>query len=78
MKKWKVIIASFLMASALWIGGPLETNVKENLDYSIFELPKSGHLKQSARGENVKTLQRALNKVVSVKLVVDGVYGTKT
>ena len=78
MKKWKVIIASVLTASALWIGVPLETNAQENIDYSIFELPKSGYLKQGVRGGNVRILQRALNKAVSAKLVVDGVYGTKT
>ena len=78
MKKWKAFIASILTASVLFVGVPLEVSAQENLNYSIFDLPKSGQLKQGDRGENVKILQRALNQVVSAKLVADGVYGQKT
>ena len=78
LKKWKAITASILTASVLFMGVPSETSAQENLNYSIFELPKSGYLNQGARGENVKILQRALNKVVSAGLAVDGVYGAKT
>ena len=60
------------------VGVPLGASAQENLNYSIFDLPKSGQLKQGDRGENVKILQRALNQVVSAKLVADGVYGQKT
>ncbi|USK58298.1 peptidoglycan-binding domain-containing protein [Peribacillus asahii] len=78
MKKWKAMTASILAASVLFMGVPLETSAQETIDYSIFELPKSGYLKQGDRGENVKILQRALNEVVSAGLAVDGVYGAKT
>ena len=78
MKKWKAFIASILTASVLLVGVPLGVSAQENLNYSIFDLPKSGQLKQGDRGENVKILQRALNQVVTTKLVADGVYGQKT
>ena len=78
MKKWKAFIASILTAIVLLVGVPLGASAQENLNYSIFDLPKSGQLKQGDRGENVKILQRALNQVVSAKLVADGVYGQKT
>ena len=78
MKKWKAFIASILTATVLLVGVPLGASAQENLNYSIFDLPKSGQLKQGDRGENVKILQRALNQVVAAKLVADGVYGQKT
>ena len=60
------------------VGVPLGASAQENFELLIFDLPKSGQLKQGDRGENVKILQRALNQVVSAKLVADGVYGQKT
>lgn len=78
MKKWKYLASLILTASVLFMGVPTDTSAQERIDYSIFELPKIGYLKQGDRGENVKILQRSLNKVVSSGLAVDGIYGAKT
>ena len=78
LKKWQSFVASVVTASVLFMGVPPQISAQENLHYEIFELPKSGYLKQGARGENVKILQRALNQVFSSGLTVDGVYGKKT
>lgn len=78
MKKWKAFAAAIVTAFVLLAGGPFETSAKEILNYSIFDLPKSGYLKKGDRGENVKILQRALNETVSSNLVVDGIYGPRT
>ncbi|UZJ79481.1 peptidoglycan-binding domain-containing protein [Fictibacillus sp. KU28468] len=78
MKPWKKVTASVLTASALLMGAPSIAGAQEKPDYSIFQLPKSGVLKAGDRGENVKVLQWALNKVVDAGLKTDGIYGSKT
>ncbi|MDN4071871.1 MULTISPECIES: peptidoglycan-binding domain-containing protein [Fictibacillus] len=78
MKPWKKITVSVLTASALLMGVPSIAGAQEKPDYSIFQLPKSGVLKVGDRGENVKVLQWALNKVVNAGLKTDGIYGSKT
>jgi peptidoglycan hydrolase-like protein with peptidoglycan-binding domain len=78
MKKWKALTSSAITASFLFIGIPADAGAKETINYSIFELPKSGVLKEGTRGEYVKILQRALNKVVKAGLTVDGYFGAIT
>ena len=76
MKKWKVVSASVVTAAALWMSVP-QASAQENVPY-IFTLPESGIIKEGARGENVKILQRGLNEAAEASLTVDGVFGPKT
>ncbi|KKI90738.1 hypothetical protein WQ54_19245 [Bacillus sp. SA1-12] len=78
MKNWKKVTATVLTASALLFGVPSEGSAAERIDYSIFAYPKTGMIKEGARGENIKILQRALNEKVKAGLKEDGVYGPLT
>jgi peptidoglycan hydrolase-like protein with peptidoglycan-binding domain len=77
MKKWKKVSAALLTASVLMVGVPAGVGAQENIPY-IFDLSQSGTLKEGSKGENVKIMQRALNREIGAKLTEDGVYGPKT
>ncbi|WP_409302849.1 peptidoglycan-binding domain-containing protein [Peribacillus sp. SCS-155] len=78
MKRWKSVTASVITASVIMMSIPSVIGAQENLNYSIFTMPKAGLLKVGSHGSNVKILQRALNKVIKSGLAIDGVYGPKT
>ncbi|KAA0547040.1 peptidoglycan-binding protein [Bacillus sp. BGMRC 2118] len=76
MKAWKILSVTALSASILFAGIPAATHAQESTNYSIFDL--SGVLKVGAKGENVKIMQRALNKAMGAELSEDGVFGPNT
>lgn len=77
MNKWKKISASILTASVLLLGVPAGgASAQDSVNYSIFDL--SGTLKEGSKGENVKIMQRALNKAIGADLSEDGIFGPMT
>lgn len=75
--KWKSLTATIVTASALFLGIPSTgVNAQESLQYEIFDL--SSILKEGSKGENVKIMQRALNKAMGAELSEDGIFGPNT
>ncbi|ARK30867.1 peptidoglycan-binding domain-containing protein [Halalkalibacter krulwichiae] len=78
MNKWKMLTATVLTASVLLVGIPAGVGAQESINYSIFDLSTSVVLKEGAKGENVKIMQRALNKAMGAELTEDGIFGPNT
>ncbi|WP_209121094.1 peptidoglycan-binding protein [Alkalihalobacillus sp. BA299] len=78
MKKWKMISATVVTASVLLLGIPVGIGAQEGNNYSIFDLASSEVLKEGSRGQNVKIMQRALNKAMGAELSEDGIFGPNT
>lgn len=77
MNKFKKFSASLITASVLLVGIPAGgASAQESVNYSIFDL--QANLKQGSKGENVKIMQRALNKVMGAELSEDGIFGPNT
>ncbi|PGT79430.1 hypothetical protein COD11_22670 [Bacillus sp. AFS040349] len=77
LHKWKSLTATIVTASALFLGIPSTgVNAQESLNYEIFEL--SSILKEGSKGEDVKIMQRALNKAIGAELSEDGIFGPNT
>ncbi|MBU7592237.1 peptidoglycan-binding protein [Metabacillus halosaccharovorans] len=77
LKNFKKLSAAVLTASVLLLGIPAGgISAQENVNYSIFDL--SGTLKEGSKGENVKVIQRALNKAMGAELSEDGIFGPNT
>lgn len=77
MKNFKKLSATVLTASVLLLGIPAGgVSAQENVNYSIFDL--AGTLKEGSKGENVKIMQRGLNKAMGAELSEDGIFGPNT
>ena len=77
LNKLKKMSATVLTASVLLLGIPAGgANAQESVNYSIFDL--SGIMKEGSKGEDVKILQRALNKAMGAELSEDGIFGPNT
>ncbi|WP_216829774.1 peptidoglycan-binding domain-containing protein [Alkalihalobacterium elongatum] len=79
MNKWKKVTVTVATASVLLLGIPAAgIGAQESVNYSIFDYASTGVLKEGSRGENVKIMQRALNKAMGAELTEDGVFGPNT
>ncbi len=74
-----MISATMLTASVLLLGIPA-TGVGAEIasNVAIFDLASAGVLKEGSRGENVKIMQRGLNKAMGAELTEDGIFGPNT
>lgn len=78
LNKWKKVAATVAAASVLLLGIPAGIGAQQSANYSIFNYASTGVLKEGSRGENVKIMQRALNKAMGAELTEDGFFGPNT
>ncbi len=77
MNNWRIVSVTVLTASVLLLGVPAGgASAQESVSYSSFDL--SGILKEGSKGDNVKIMQRALNKAMGAELLEDGIFGPNT
>ncbi|ERN54410.1 peptidoglycan-binding protein [Alkalihalophilus marmarensis] len=78
MKKWQKISAAIVTATILAAGVPSGVGAQAASVPYIFDLSQSGTLKEGSRGENVKIMQRGLNREMGAELTEDGIFGPNT